>query len=86
MKVRKFLSEEDKAILHDLYDSNYWPVFKKMLANDQLNIMQAGMSSNFDQEFYVNKGQLLHIERLKTEMSRIFKEIENKNKERNAKS
>jgi thymidine kinase len=84
MKIaKKILSDSDKELLYDFMKTKVWDVFKKILDNDELNIMKAGMTANFDQEFFVNKGQILHIERLKSELGRIYKEQEtkrNKNK------
>jgi len=85
MKItKKVLSGDERDRLHDFYEGESWTVLKKLLNNDELNIMKTGMMANFDQEFYVNKGQLLHIERLKAELGRIHKEVETNKKGTNA--
>jgi len=85
MKIsKKVLSKTEKELLSDFYAGQYWPILKKLLDNDELNIMKTAMMSNFDQEFYVQKGQLLHIERLKAELGRIHKDVDQAKKEKKA--
>ena len=82
--IEKVLTAEEKEVLHDLIDSKYWLVLKKLLDNDSSNILQQIAISNFDQEFFSSKGQLLQNERIKSELKRIHKDVEKKRKEKNA--
>lgn len=83
MKVtEKVLNAEEKERLHDFMDSPYWLVFKKLLDNDSNNLLQQIAVSNFDQEFFSSKGQLLQNERIKSELKRIYKDVEKKKKEK----
>jgi uncharacterized protein YdaU (DUF1376 family) len=83
MKVtEKVLNAEEKERLHDFMDSPYWLIFKKLLDNDSSNLLQQIAVSNFDQEFFSSKGQLLQNERIKSELRRIYKDVEKKKKEK----
>ncbi|MFA5037174.1 MAG: hypothetical protein WC479_08375 [Candidatus Izemoplasmatales bacterium] len=86
MKVtEKVLNAEEKERLHDFMDSPYWLVFKKLLDNDSSNLLQQIAVSNFDQEFFSSKGQLLQNERIKSELKRIYKDVEKNKKNKNIK-
>lgn len=78
---RKILTEAQEEILHDMYDSKFWDVFKVYLVKENQNLLNVIAGSGFNDEFHFNKGKLERSRIITRFMEDNYKMVERRQNE-----
>ena len=74
--MKKILTPTEKEVLHDMYDTKYWTVFKKYLIAENQNLLTVIAGSSFNDEFHFNKGKLERSRMITRFMESNYKSVE----------
>jgi len=74
--TKELLSPEEKAILADFVNSEYWPVYRKVQMNSKENILKVAISSANMEELAYHRGRIYQIQQEIADFTRNFTKIE----------
>lgn len=79
MKItQQLLSPEEKTILADFVNSEYWPVVRKVLQNFRNNVKEVALGATTLEEMSHNRGRVYQIDQEMATYTRNFTKMTEK--------